>query len=287
MATKEKTAIEPIKTQIVEYSATAAGLAELQSRMKGVVYVVATPEGMAAAIKDRAECRNLRVGLEKIRVREKAPALERCRLIDAEAKLLTGEIEVLENNPDQQIKAEEARKEAIKQAKIDAERKAAEAVIAAQQAKCAEEERKAKEAEQAKMAAERAEIERVRAEQAETQRRLDAEAKAARERIEAAERESRLKIEAQERAARAEQEAKELAAKKVREAEEEKLRIERERIEAAKREFQRQENMRLDGRDMLTAFVKQYGEVAEFAGVCKEINSYFASLKKESNHAPA
>jgi len=279
MATKEKTAVEPIKTQIVEYSATAAGLAELQSRLQGVVYVVTTPDGMAAAIKDRAECRNLRVGLEKIRVREKAPALERCRLIDAEAKLLTAEIEALENNPDQQIKAEEARKEAIKQAKIEAERKAAEAIIAAEKAKRDEEERKAREAEQAKLAAERAEIERIRAEQVETQRRLDAEAKAARERIEAAERESRRKIEEQERVARAEQEAKELAAKKAREAEEEKLRIERERIEAARREVQRQENLKLDGREMLTAFTTQYGAVPEFAGICKEISKYFASLK--------
>lgn len=108
-------------TQIAEYSRTAAALALLRQRLAGVVYDVTTTAGMAAARKDRAEVRDLRTSLEKERVRIKAPALERCKLIDAEAKTITAELEALEDPIDAQIKAEERRKEEEKQAKINAE----------------------------------------------------------------------------------------------------------------------------------------------------------------------
>jgi hypothetical protein len=49
--------------------------------------------------------------LEKKRVEIKAPALERCRLIDTEAKRITTELLELEEPIDAQIKAEEQRKE--------------------------------------------------------------------------------------------------------------------------------------------------------------------------------
>jgi hypothetical protein len=109
-------------TSIAEYTPTAAGLAELRQKHQGVVYDVTVPKEMKAAKEARAELRTLRTDLEKKRVEIKAPALERCRLIDEEAKRLTAEIRALEEPIDVQIKAEEARAEAEKLAKLEAER---------------------------------------------------------------------------------------------------------------------------------------------------------------------
>jgi colicin import membrane protein len=98
---------------IAEYSATEAELAKLRARLKDAKYEVTTTAGMDLARKDRRELITLRVDLEKKRVEIKAPALERCKLIDAEAKRITGELLLLEKPIDEQIKAEEARKEEI------------------------------------------------------------------------------------------------------------------------------------------------------------------------------
>jgi hypothetical protein len=105
-------AIAPPATRLVEYSATAAGLAELRSRIADVVYDVRSAKGMDTARTDRRECVKLRTKLEALRVELKAPALERSRLIDSEARSLTAAILALESPIDEQIKAEEQRKEA-------------------------------------------------------------------------------------------------------------------------------------------------------------------------------
>lgn len=98
-------------TAIVEYSKTEAALADLAQRFKDVVFDVRTTQGMTLARKGRAEIRDYRVALEKLRVEIKAPALERCRLIDAEAKRITTELLMLEAPIDTVIKLEETRKE--------------------------------------------------------------------------------------------------------------------------------------------------------------------------------
>lgn len=113
--------IEPATAAVAEYNATEAGLQALRSRLQGVAYDVSTTAGMAVALKDRAEVRKLRTGLEAMRVEIKAPALERCRLIDAEAKRITAALLELERPIDDQIKVEEARKEAEKEARRMAE----------------------------------------------------------------------------------------------------------------------------------------------------------------------
>lgn len=97
-------------TSIAEYSATDSALAELRQKYETVVYDVRSPKGMDQAKKARAELRDYRVTLEKTRVEIKAPALERCRQIDSEAKRITAELEALELPIDSQIKAEEQRK---------------------------------------------------------------------------------------------------------------------------------------------------------------------------------
>jgi colicin import membrane protein len=113
---------------IAEYSPTAAALANLRARLANVAYDVSTIKGLDVAKKDRAEVRGLRVALEAKRVELKAPALERSRLIDAEAKALTAELVALEKPIDDQIKAEERRKEVEKAAREQAEREAAAAI---------------------------------------------------------------------------------------------------------------------------------------------------------------
>lgn len=102
-------------TSIVEYSKTEAALAELRTKYNRK-YDVTNTAGMTDAKKARAEIRTYRTDLEKMRKEIKAPALERCRLIDAEAARITSELEALEGPIDDAIKVEEARKEAEKQA---------------------------------------------------------------------------------------------------------------------------------------------------------------------------
>jgi colicin import membrane protein len=116
---------EPVALAVAEYSPTAAALADLRARLANVAYDVSTTKGMDIAKKDRAEVRGLRTALEAKRVELKAPALERSRLIDAEAKALTAELVALEKPIDDQIKAEERRKEVEKAAREQAEREAA------------------------------------------------------------------------------------------------------------------------------------------------------------------
>lgn len=111
-----------MSTQIQEYSKTDAALADLQTRYTGATYAVTTPDGMRQAIEARSELRTLRVDLEKKRVEIKSPALERCRLIDAEAKRITAALADLEDPIDAQIKTEERRKESERAAKAEAER---------------------------------------------------------------------------------------------------------------------------------------------------------------------
>lgn len=109
-------------SQIAEYSATEAALADLSARYRGMVFDVTDTKGMDEAKKGRAEVRGYRTALESKRKEIKAPALERCALIDAEAKRITAELIALEDPIDKQIKKEEERKEAEKAAKAEAER---------------------------------------------------------------------------------------------------------------------------------------------------------------------
>jgi hypothetical protein len=283
-------------TSITEYSPTEAALADLAERYKGVSFDIETREGMQAAIAGRAELRGYRVALEKKRKEIKAPALERCQLIDAEARRITIALEALEDPIDVQIKTEEARKENERLAAVRAE-----------EARIAEEQRKIKEAEEARLQAEREEIAKRQAEldraeaarvaaERESARVIEEQQRAARQRIEEEERAARLKREQADRQARVEREAEEREAAKLRAEEDTRLRQERERIESERqalaaqqrqaeeakenerREIERQENELLDGRAMLEKFKERFGHRKEFAPVVTAINRY---LKKQ------
>jgi colicin import membrane protein len=322
-------------TQIAEYSQTEAALADLASRYKGVVYDVTTKEGLAAAKTGRNELRGYRTSLEAKRVEIKAPALERCRLIDAEAKRITAELEALENPIAAQIKIEEDRIAAEKEAKEAALRKRVEEIqgrltamrelpivsfsatseqmqeyITALEAQQITAEtfgdfvpdaehlktatlatmklnlntKLAQEEEAARLKAQREELERAQAEQAardaESARQREEADRASRLKIEEEQRQARAAIEEQERAARLAREEEERQARAAREAKEAAERAEREADEALQREIKRKDNQKLDGREMLTAFMDRFGEVEEFGGIVSVINQYFAELKK-------
>lgn len=139
-----------IECQITEYNQTAAALTELRSRYVRQ-YDVSTTAGMAEAKAARATVRGYRVALEKTRVEIKAPALERTRLIDAEAKRITAELLAIEEPIDAAIKAEERRI-------IESVREEMARLRAAEEARQAEERRIADESRRelgAKLAAER------------------------------------------------------------------------------------------------------------------------------------
>lgn len=299
----ERTDVAVFLTPIAEYSKTAAALAELATKYKGVLFDVSTKEGLAAAIKGRAELRGYRVALENTRKLIKAPALKRSQEIDSEARRITAELEALEIPIDDQIKADERRKIAEAEAKVKAEADRLAAEDAAR-----------REAEQKVLAAQRAEIDRQNAELAERKRQQDATEAEARRKIEDEQRAARAKIEAEQLAARQERDrleaeakakrdaeearikaeqaaearrlreaeekiaadrrAVEDSARKEREAQEERERVARAAEEARLREIKRKESELLDARAMLNVFSERYGAIAEFAGIVKAIEAW-------------
>lgn len=109
-------------TTVPEYAQTALVLNDLKQRFAGRVFEsLETDAQRKAARKDIAEVRDYRTGLEAERKRIKAPALERCRLIDAEAARLTTELRALEDPMKAQLDAKEAEIEADKIRKANAE----------------------------------------------------------------------------------------------------------------------------------------------------------------------
>jgi IgA-specific serine endopeptidase len=107
---------------IVEYTQTEKALADLRGRLKSVVFDVTTTAGDKVARAARKECVTLRTALEDKRLELNAKDHERIKGRNLEAKRITGEIEALEGPIDQQIKAEEKRKDDERKAREEAER---------------------------------------------------------------------------------------------------------------------------------------------------------------------
>jgi hypothetical protein len=111
-----------VGASMTEFDKVSAGLAELNARFPvDAVYDVSTTKGMADAVVHRAAWRDPRIGVEKLRKAAKAPVTQLGKSIDERARWLTEQLLLGEEPIDQLIKTEEARKEAAKQAKIDAE----------------------------------------------------------------------------------------------------------------------------------------------------------------------
>lgn len=111
-----------VQTALSEFDRVSAGLAELEARYpKDAVYEIGTTKGMKDAIEHRAAWRDPRITVEKARKMAKAPLLALGKSVDARASWLTEKLREGEEPIDQLIKAEEARKEEERQAKINAE----------------------------------------------------------------------------------------------------------------------------------------------------------------------
>lgn len=113
-------------TEVAEYSSIAIALNALTLRLKDVAYDLSTGAGIEIAKKDRAELRTHRTSLEKKRVElnklDRATIAEKIEKRDKEAERITAAIVAMEKPIDDQIKAEEKRKEDEKAAKQEAER---------------------------------------------------------------------------------------------------------------------------------------------------------------------
>lgn len=300
-------------TQITEYSKTDAALAELSSRYSRAVFDVTTTKGMQDAKEARAELRGYRVDLEKVRVEIKSPALERCRLIDAEAKRITAALVDLENPIDATIKAEEERKTREAMEKVMAEQRRKDAILAKIEAlrgkalalagKHSAEIANAIEILEATeiTAEEFAEFhgEALTAKDAALSRIRDLLAAQIASELEAirirAEREELVKLRAEadtrEREHRIRMAEEDRQAREGRAAEDARVATERAKVEAerrameaerlreqeaaesARREIARKENEVLDARALLTSFRSRFGHLPEFKGVVDAIDA--------------
>jgi hypothetical protein len=117
----QNTELTAVSNAVAEFDRVAAGLADLKQRFHGVIYDVATTKGMTEAKEARAAIRAPRFEVERIRKEAKAPILALGKKLDSEAARITKELLTLEEPVDEVIKAEEARKETERQAKIAAE----------------------------------------------------------------------------------------------------------------------------------------------------------------------
>jgi hypothetical protein len=124
------TNIDKITGALADFNRVEAGLAALTEQYAGVVYDVTTTEGIEAARLARRTIREPRYEVEKVRKDAKAPLLALGRQIDDEAKRITAALLAIETPIDQQITAEEARREAERQAKIRAEQQRVEKIRA-------------------------------------------------------------------------------------------------------------------------------------------------------------
>lgn len=125
MSTEGQLVTEQPKTSIVEYTETETALAALRQQYKGVIFGVTTTAGDKAARAARKQLVTLRTSLEKMRLRLNSDDRERIENRNMEAQRITTQIEALETPIDEQITAEENRKETERQAKVDAEIKRA------------------------------------------------------------------------------------------------------------------------------------------------------------------
>jgi septal ring factor EnvC (AmiA/AmiB activator) len=248
--------IEQVQGVLTEFSRVEAGLAALRAKHGNTVYEVSTTAGMDAAKAARAEIREPRFALEKVRKAAKAPLLAIGRRIDAEAVRITEAILAIYTPIDDQIEAEEARKvvereakraaeverlrlEAVERLKAEEERLAAERAAIAEQRKQAEQ---AAAAERANLAAERAQAEaealkarrKAEAEAAEAKREAEIELAAQRKAIAEAKEQADREAAADRAKLKAEREAAErVAAEQAAEAK--RLAAERAEIEAQER----------------------------------------------------
>lgn len=112
-----------VTTTVPGFLTSAEIISGLRKKYHGMVYDVSTPKGMAQAIEARKELRDARIALDKKKPEVKREALDFCKKVEDDYKAIRSAVSEYEDVPDAAIKKEEARREAEKQAKIEAERK--------------------------------------------------------------------------------------------------------------------------------------------------------------------
>lgn len=117
-----RASIVKVESALTEFDTISAGLAVLREKYEGVVFPVGTPAGMKDALAARAEIRAPRYATEHARKSGKAPVIAIGKNLEEKAAWITDELLKIETPIDEQIKAEEARKEREIEAKETAER---------------------------------------------------------------------------------------------------------------------------------------------------------------------
>lgn len=120
-----------VQDGIAEISAVRKGIEELKTKYTNAVFDVTVTDGMEKAKAARQEIRKPRYAVERTRKESKSKLAALGKSIDSEAANITAALLALEVPIDDQIKAEEKRKEDERQQKIVAEQQRQEAIRAA------------------------------------------------------------------------------------------------------------------------------------------------------------
>lgn len=123
-------ALVAVRTQVAEIDRVSAGIAELERKYKGTVFDVSTAKGLAEAKIARAEIREPRFAVGRALEAAKRPLNDLKAAVAGRAAEIAAQLQALETPIDQQIKAEEDRKEAEKAARAAAERARVEGLTA-------------------------------------------------------------------------------------------------------------------------------------------------------------
>lgn len=260
--------LEPVTTALAQIDKVGAGISALRAKYANVVFDVTSTKGMKEACEARAEIREPRYEVERLRKAAKRPILDLGKKLDSEAERITNELLALEGPVDNAIKAEERRKEDEKRAKADIERKRVAAIRerideirqrpadAAGQSSAeidlyvraleslqidesfAEFKQEAEGAKATALVRLRSAHAKQVALEAEQQRLAEDRARLERERAEeeARQAQERARIAEEERQAKAAREAEEARAREAREAEERRLAAERQKLAEAQRQ---------------------------------------------------
>ncbi len=121
IAEKPATQLALVGQAMTEFDKVAAGIAALEVKYKDVVYPVTTTKGMDEAKAARKEIRDARYAVQNSAKAAKSELTAISKNIGEKAEQIIAPLAALEEPIDGQIKAEEARKEAEKEAKRLAE----------------------------------------------------------------------------------------------------------------------------------------------------------------------
>ncbi len=105
--------------KLTVYKKVEAELVQFEEDYSSIVIDCSTTKGMQVAKASRKDIRDVRLNLEDLRKETKAPVLAKGKQIDAEAKVITIRLLVLEDRFDDAIKAVENAKELAKQKELD------------------------------------------------------------------------------------------------------------------------------------------------------------------------